>query len=125
MEAGFGHRPSSGIPRGRPPRTSGFEEALGGRVVVGVAFSGHTGAEAVMKKRVHVVVGRILDTPIGVINDSCRGIALSKGHPKGLHAQGRVDVARKRLPDVPAGKQVQDDRQVYGAAPDADVGDIR
>ena len=102
----------------------GLEEALGGRVVIGVAFPGHADPEAVMKERVHVVVGGILDPPIGVMNDSCRGIALSKGHPKGFQAQGRVDVARKRLADGPACEEVQDDRQVHEAALDADVGDI-
>jgi len=71
----------------------GLEEALGGRVVVGVAFPGHADPEAVMKERVHVVVGGILDTPVGVMDDPCRGIAQSKGHPESLQAQGRIDIA--------------------------------
>jgi hypothetical protein len=40
----------------------GLEEALGGRVVVGVTFPGHADPEAVLKKRVHVVVG-LIDKP--------------------------------------------------------------
>ena len=61
----------------------GLEEALGGRVVVGVAFPGHADPEAVMKKRVHVVVGRILDSPVGVMNDPRWGSAKRNGHPEG------------------------------------------
>ena len=69
-------------------------------------------------------MGGILDAPIGVVDDPCRGSAKRKGHPEGLQAQGRVDVAREGIAHDPAGKEIQDDRQIHEAALDADVGDI-
>jgi len=100
----------------------GLDEALGCRIVVGVALAGHADSEAVGKQLLHVVSGGILDPAIRVMDDSCRGSATRQGHPEGLQAQGRVDIARERIAHDPAGKEIQDDRQVHKAAQDGNVG---
>jgi hypothetical protein len=55
------------------------------------------------------------------MNDSCRGIALSKGHLERLQAQGRVDIVRQCVTHDPAGKEIQEDRKIHKAVPDTDV----
>ena len=102
----------------------GPDEALGCRIVVGVAFVGHADPEAVCKQLLHVVVGGILDPAIRVVDDPCRGSAKRQGHPEGLQAQGRVDAARQGMAHDPAGKEIQDDRQIHKAAQDGNVGDV-
>ena len=58
------------------------------------------------------------------MDDPFRGSAKRQGHPEGLEAQGRVDVAGQGIAHDPAGKQIQDDRQIHKAAPDGNVGDV-
>lgn len=118
----IGHRPV--LPEVDLLGLQGLDEALGRRIVVGVAFAGHADAEAVCKQLLHVVSGGILDPAIGVVDDPCRGSAKRQGHPEGLQAQGRVDAVGQGIAHDPAGKQIQDDRQIHEAAQDADVGDV-
>jgi len=118
----IGHRPV--LPEVDLLGLQGLDEALGCRIVVGVAFAGHADSEAVGKQLLHVVSGGILDPAIRVMDDSYRGSATRQGHPEGLQAQGRVDIARERIAHDPAGKEIQDDRQVHKAAPDGNVGDV-
>ena len=58
------------------------------------------------------------------MDDPFRGSAKRQGHPEGLEAQGRVDVAGQGMTHDPAGKQIQDDRQIHKAAPEGNVGDV-
>jgi hypothetical protein len=62
----------------------GFDETLSRRVVVGIPLAGHTDAKAMLIEDLHVIARCILDPPIRVMNDSCRGLALGKGRPEGL-----------------------------------------
>jgi hypothetical protein len=54
----------------------GLDEALGGGIVVGIPLSGHADTEAVFQQHLHVVEGGILDTPVGMVDDLLRGIAM-------------------------------------------------
>lgn len=103
----------------------GFDEALGGRIVVGVSLSGHADPEAVLQQHLHVVVGGILNAPVGVVDDPLRGIAMRNGHPEGFQAKRGVDIRGDGISCGPAGEEVQDDRQIHEAPLDGDVGDIR
>ena len=102
----------------------GFDETLNRRVVVRIPLAGHADAEAVLMEDIHIVTRGILNTPIGVMNDSCRGFALDKGHPECLQAKGRVDSLGKGISHHPAGKEIQQDGKINKAAQDADVGQI-
>jgi hypothetical protein len=102
----------------------GFEKTLSRRVVVGISFAGHADAEAMLMEDLHVVARCILNPPIGVMNDSCRGLALDQSHPEGLQAQGRVDSPGKRISHHPAGKEIQQDGKIDKATQDTDVGQI-
>jgi hypothetical protein len=102
----------------------GFEETLSRRVVVGIPLADHADAEAMLIEDFHVVARCILNLPIGVMNDSCRGLALDQGHPECLQAQGRVDSLGKRISHHPTGKEIQQDGKIDKAAQDADVGQI-
>ena len=102
----------------------GFDETLSRRVVVGIPLAGHADAETMLMEDLHVVARCILNTPIGVMNDSCRGLALDKGHPECLQAQGCVDSLGKRISHHPAGKEIQQDGKIDKATQDADVGQI-
>ena len=62
----------------------GFDEALGGGVVVRGSLPRHADSEAVLQQRVHVGLGSILNPPVGVVDDPIRGVALRNGHPKSL-----------------------------------------
>ncbi len=99
----------------------GFDETLNRRIVVRIPLAGHADAKAMLIEDLHVVIRCILNTPIGVMNDSCRGLALDKSHLEGLQAQGRVDSLGKRISHHPAGKEIQEDGKIYKAAQDADV----
>ena len=70
----------------------GFDEALGGRVVVGVSLSGHADPEAVFQQHLYVVAGGILNTPVGLVNDSLRGITMCNGHPESFQTKRCIDV---------------------------------
>jgi len=103
----------------------GFDEALGGCIVVGVSLSRHADPEAVLQQHLDVVMGGILDTPVGVVDDPLRGIAMRNGHPESFQAKRCIDVRGDGISYGPAGEEVQDDCQVHEAVLDADVGDVR
>jgi len=103
----------------------GFDEALGGRIVVGVSFSGHADPEAVFQQHLHVVAGGILNAPVGMMDDPLRGIAMCDGHPESIKAKRCIDVRGDGISYGPASEEVQDDRQVHEAVLDTDVGDVR
>lgn len=102
----------------------GLEETLSRRVVVRVPLPRHADPEVVREQRIDGVVGGVLDSPVGVMDDPCRRRAKRKGHPEGLQAKARVDVTREGMTHDSAGKQIQDHGQVHEAALDADVGDV-
>lgn len=52
----------------------GFDEAFGGSVFIGIPFTGHADPEAVVQQHLHVVVGGILNPPVGVMDDPFRGM---------------------------------------------------
>jgi len=103
----------------------GFHETFGNGVIVRIAPSGHADLEATDKKRVHVVMGGILDPLVRVMDDPFRGFARPDRHIKCLQAKGRIDETGDGISDGLAGKQIQDDRQVHKRGLDGDVGDIR
>jgi hypothetical protein len=70
----------------------GFDEALGGRIVVGISLSRHADPEAVLQQHLHVVVGGILNAPVGVVNDPLRGIAMRNDHPESFQAKRCIDI---------------------------------
>jgi hypothetical protein len=87
----------------------GFDKTLSRCIGVGISLVGHTDAKAMLIEDLHIIARCLLNPPIGVMNDSCRGLALGKGHPEGLQAQGRVDSLGKRIFHHPAGKEIQQD----------------
>ena len=103
----------------------GFDEALGGRIVVRVSFSRHADPEAVLQQHLHVVAGGILDAPVGVVDNPLREITMCNGHPESFQAKRCIDVRGDGISYGPAGEEVQDDRQIHEAVLDADVGDVR
>lgn len=102
----------------------GFDEAFGGRIVVGISFSGHADPEAVLQQHLDVVVGGILNTPVGVVNDPLRGIAMHNGHPEGFQAKHGIDVRGDGISYGPAGKEIQNDCQIHETVLGGDVSDI-
>ena len=102
----------------------GFDEALGGCIVVGVSLSRHADPEAVLQQHIDVVMGGILDTPVGVVDDPLRRIAMHNGHSESFQAKRCIDVRGDGISYGPAGEEVQDDCQVHEAVLDADVGDV-
>jgi hypothetical protein len=102
----------------------GFDEALGGCIVVRISLSRHADPEAVLEQHCHVVVGSILDTPIRVVDDPLRGMTMRYDHPESFQAKRGIHVRGDGIPHGPAGEEIQDDRQIHEAALDADVGDV-
>jgi hypothetical protein len=90
----------------------GFDKTLSRCIGVGISLVGHTDAKAMLIEDLHIIARCLLNPPIGVMNDSCRGLALGKGHPEGLQAQGRVDSLGKRIFHHPAGKEIQQDGKI-------------
>ena len=102
----------------------GFDEALGGRVVVRVSFSGHADPETILQQGLHIFVGGILNAPVRVVDDPLWGITMRNGHPQSFQAKRCIDVLGDGISHGPAGEEVQDDRQIHEAALDADVGNV-
>jgi hypothetical protein len=63
---------------------NGFEKALGGGVVVRIAFPRHADLESMLIEDFNIVMGSILDSPVGVMNDPLGRITMRDGHLKGL-----------------------------------------
>src|SRR5450756_2115635 len=79
----------------------------------------------VLQQHIDVVMGGILDTPVGAVDDPLRRIAMCNGHSESFQAKRCIDVRGDGISYCPAGEEVQDDCQVHEAVLDADVGDVR
>ena len=74
-------------------RFQGFEETLGGGVVVRVAFSGHTDLKTAGLKPVCVINGRILHPAIGMVDYPRGGVSPANSHIQGGKRQLSVQTS--------------------------------
>ena len=102
----------------------GAPEGLHGGIVVAVAFAAHGGDGLDVLAGVAIVLAGVLNAPVGMKHQACRGLPVSQGHAPSGQDQFGVDVFTHGPADEPAAVLVQDAGQIKPAFLGGHVGDV-
>jgi hypothetical protein len=101
------------------------EEALDGGVVQAIAFSRHAGPDSKPDQHAVVIMGRVLETAVGVKNGSSHVSSFFHGFLNRLENQLVVIFGTHVISDHLIVEQIKDDGKKQGLASDRNPGDVR
>src|SRR3989442_1790589 len=100
------------------------EEALRHRVVPAIALAAHAGDDSPFAEPAPVVLARVLDTAVRVMDEASLGAPGPESHAQGVEGERPVEVRIHGPADNTPREQVQDGREVGPALSGPDVGDV-
>ena len=101
-----------------------FEKRFDERIVVGIAFGRHADGQATILQQLHVVLRRVLDTAVGMVNAADDERSPFQSHAQSCQTEFTVDPFGNAPSDDFARIQIQDRGQVNEARADSNVGYI-
>ena len=90
----------------------GLDKTLRNRIVIGVPFPGHADLKPTAEQGMDVIVRRILNPPIRMMDDPGGRISTLQGPLQSLQTQLAVDVPGQTVADGLTGKEIQNHRQI-------------
>jgi hypothetical protein len=100
------------------------KEAFHWGIVIAIARAAHRGPEAGGLDKLTIILGSILNTPIGMVDQAAARPLRRDGHRQGCQGQVGAQMVLHRPADNPAAIQVHDGGQIEPAPIGLDVGDV-